>query len=237
MSLHDVARPYLRAMLQRYGICDGNTCPMLWFSSIITKILEMVESRCGNEAGGDTVDAAAGRTEPDPTKTGLSVSPTDMLAKVRVRAHGSARRAFAVGRSTHRRPIDRWESSARISAVPPHRRSRSHMGRTAWSRDPRVSDGTTMEMALWRPDFTRNIERRFQGLFELGTRLPSELLVDPREVPFHRLLAHEQFLCDLGIQQSLCSECRHPSFGGSERVGAHESHAARPRSGGAQLPG
>jgi hypothetical protein len=42
MALQAVARPKRRASFHRYGIPDGNTCPTLWFSSMITRILVTV---------------------------------------------------------------------------------------------------------------------------------------------------------------------------------------------------
>src|SRR6516225_8461670 len=109
------------------------------------------------------------------------------------------------------------------------------MSGTAPGRGSPMSDGLTIELALGSPAFTRFFGRRLQNLPELGSGLLSELVVDARKVPFHRLLAHEQLLGDLRIDQSFCSESRHPSFRGGESVGAHESEAARSRTGGAQL--
>lgn len=73
-------------------MCDGNACPMLWFSSIITTILVIMGSGC-RDADMVTMLLIAAPIGTDLTATEVSTRPIDTLTKIR-RHTSSARRMF-----------------------------------------------------------------------------------------------------------------------------------------------
>ena len=222
-------------------MCDGKTCPMLWFSSMITKILVMAVSRAGVLAGFAAVAAAAGR---DSNRSRRRRSSNH------IRRRGDSRGPVTI-HTIRGAAVERMCVGA-VLAIETRRIARGAPGMRCGGCPRGWAPDASLYLDLYGADRSQTARRStfaratragavsgngFKISRRSSSRPFSELLIDACQVPFHRLLTHEQRLGDPRVDHSPGRQLRHSPLGRGEGIGTHKSQTARPRPGGAELPG